>query len=53
MRGTIIHTDIRQISARPVQISGGYLRAKGFRQEAVRHGFVAPGLAEPTEWPDT
>ncbi|MBR1479099.1 MAG: hypothetical protein IJ608_14240 [Lachnospiraceae bacterium] len=33
-----IFTDIRQISARPVQISTGYLIAKGFRQGSRAEG---------------
>ncbi len=48
MRGTIIQTDIQQISVRPVQISGGYLTAKGFRQEAVRCNGTHPPETYPS-----
>ena len=53
MSETIIQTAIRQISARPVQISGGYLTLRASVKEDVRRANDAPGLAEPTEWPDT
>lgn len=53
MRGTIIQTDIRQISPRPVQISCGYLTLRASVKEAVRRANDAPGLAEPPEEPDT